>query len=319
MTRYALVTDVGGTHIRVALVDDSGRLTNRHSSLTLASRGRDDLLGRLLNALESVAAKAPPDSLVGVGLAVAGPTDPETGIMFSPPNIPDWDGFSPVSAVEERLSLKVRIANDASLAALAEHAYGAGRGSRDMIYLTLSTGIGGGIVVGGRLYSGNRGFAGEMGHITIDPDGPRCNCGNFGCLEAMASGTAVARMARERLTMGDRSILSDKLGPAEEADDARKVAEAAASEDRLARDIMGQVARNLGIGIASLANAFAPEVIVLGGGMSGSFEMLILGIAEEMDRRLMGPQRGLVRVVKSELGADAGLFGAAALVFDSTP
>ena len=315
MTRYALVADVGGTQMRAALVDSDGEVTHKRASLTLANRGRQDILERLLASLEGLASVAPPGSLVGVGLAIAGPTDPETGTVYSPPHIPCWDGYSPVAAVEERLSLKTFVANDATLAALAEHTYGAGRGRRHMVYLTLSTGIGGGIIVDGNLYTGNRGFAGEVGHITIDPDGPLCHCGNNGCLEALASGTAVARMARKRLDAGEASALTRHLEDEGGDVDARAVAEAAASGDGVAQEIMAEAGAYLGIGIAGLVNAFAPEIVVVGGGMSEGLDLMLPGIGREMERRTMGHQRGLVPVVKARLGDNVSLLGAAALVF----
>ena len=315
MRQYALTADLGGTQIRVALVDRDGGIPNRYAAPTLAHLGRDEVVNRLVAALERVASVARPESLVGIGVSLAGPTDPETGVMYNPPNLPGWDGFSLKPVLEDRLSLRASLANDATLAALGEHVYGAWRGYSHLVYMTISTGIGGGIIVDGKLYTGHRGFAGEVGHITIDRNGPQCNCGNVGCLEALASGTAVARMAQERLAGGAASLLPEMAGGDPKQVDARMVAEAAASGDALAQAIMGEVATSLGIGIVSLLHAFDPEVIVIGGGMSASLDLLLPGIAREIESHAMVQQRGKMPVVRSELGDNAGLLGAAALAF----
>ena len=227
MTQYALVADLGGTQLRVALVNRDGNVTNRSAIPTLAHQGRDDVMGRFVAALQQTASAVVRASLVGIGISQAGPTNSETGMMYNPPNLPGWDGFSPKPILEERLSLTSSHANDATLGAMAEYAYGAGRGTKHMIYMTVSTGIGGGIMVDGRLYTGARGFAGELGHITIDLNGPSCPCGSIGCLEMLASGTAVARIAQERLAAGEPSILLESADGVMEQVDAPKVADAA--------------------------------------------------------------------------------------------
>ena len=316
MPEYALAADLGGTLIRVALVGRDGHLFQRHEIPTMAHLGRDDVLERFVAALEQVASRAESSALVGVGVSVASPTYPKTGTMYNPPNLPGWDGVSLRPVLEERLSHRTSVANDASLAAVAEHVYGAGRGYSHLVYMTLSTGIGGGIIIDGRLYTGDRGFAGELGHITIDRNGPVCGCGNVGCLEALASGMAVARMAMDRLASGEPSVLRERAGGKLESVDARMVAEAAVAGDDLARGIMGEVATNLGIGMVSLLHAFDPEIIVLGGGMSDSLELLLPGIELEIECHAMAHQRDRVPVIKSELGDDVSLLGAAALAFD---
>ena len=316
MTQHALAADLGATQIRVALVNQAGQVSHRQAAATLAHQGRDKVLSRFVHLLEQVASSAKSATPVGIGVSLASPTDPDTGVMYNPPNLPGWDGFSLKPVLEEKFSLKASLANDATLAALAEHVYGAGRGYKHMIYMTLSTGIGGGIIMDGRLYTGDRGFAGEVGHVTIDRSGPPCNCGNTGCLETLASGTAVARMARERLEAGEDSVLLEQGGQPDKVD-AQMVAEAAISGDRLAQSIMRQVASNLGIGIVSLLHAFDPEIIVVGGGMSSSLQLLLPGIAQEIGRRAMVHQRDRVPVVKSELGDDVSLLGAAALAFET--
>ncbi len=317
MVEYALVADIGGTNMRVALVDGEGRVSHRTSTPTLVRQGRDEVMERLVGELGAIMSSAEGCAVVGLGLSLAGPTDPETGVMYNPPNLPGFDGYSPLPVLKERLALDVSAANDATLAALAEQAYGAGRGFRHILYLTLSTGIGGGVVIGGKPYTGHRGFAGEVGHITIDRNGPRCNCGNIGCLEALASGTAVARMARERLASGGASSLHEASRGNLDEVDARMVAQAALAGDALSSAIMDEVSTCLGIGIVGLIHTFDPDVIVLGGGMSESLELLMPGIAREVRSHVMAHQRDGVPIVRAGLGDDASLIGAGALAFEA--
>ena len=180
MTEYALVADVGGTRTRVALVDATGAIVVRHSAETLAREGREAVMNRLAEALEHVASERRTE-IKGVGLSLASPVEPGTGVMYNPPNLgPEWHLFTPIPILRERLSLPVYAENDATLGALGEHAFGAGRGCDNMVYMTVSTGIGGGVIIGGNLYTGTNGFGGEIGHMTIDQNGPLDNCGNVG-------------------------------------------------------------------------------------------------------------------------------------------
>jgi glucokinase len=319
---HMLAADVGGTTTRTALVDREGTVSHRRAFPTEARAGREQSTERLLSSLEQIIELAGPNPPIGVGVSVAGATDPETGVLFGPPNLPGWDGYSLKPALEQGLSMNVSIANDGNLAALAELLYGAGRGLKNVIYMTVSTGIGGGIIIDGEPYGGARGFAGELGHIIIDRNGAVCNCGNSGCLEALCSGTAVARIARERLKGGESSMLLGMAGGEVEKVDAPAVAAAARAGDRLAATIMDEVSTNLGIGLVSIINAFDPDIIVVGGGMSQNLEMMMPRIVEQIDRHATGRRLGRVPVVRAELKDDASLVGAAALAFsrhDQTP
>jgi glucokinase len=253
-----------------------------------------------------------------IGVSVAGPTDPETGAMYKPPNLPGWHGFSLKPVLSERFGIGVSVANDANLAALAEHRYGAGRGYAHMVYLTISTGIGGGIVIDGRLYVGSQGLAGEIGHMTIDREGPACSCGNVGCLEMLGSGTAVARMARERLASGAASVVLEKAGGDFAGVRASMVTEAARAGDRMAREIIEEVSTNLGIGIVGVIHALDPDVIVLGGGMTRELDLFLPGINEVLQKRAIRLPEGRSLIAKGQLGDDGGLLGAAAMALEAS-
>ena len=315
MTEYALVADVGGTRTRVALVDATGAIVVRHSAETLAREGREAVMNRLAEALEHVASERRTE-IKGVGLSLASPVEPGTGVMYNPPNLgPEWHLFTPIPILRERLSLPVYAENDATLGALGEHAFGAGRGCDNMVYMTVSTGIGGGVIIGGNLYTGTNGFGGEIGHMTIDQNGPLDNCGNVGCLEALASGTALARMAQERIGAGESSVMLEFAGGNIEAVDARIVVQAAQQDDALAQSLMQEVGRSLASGIITLMHIFDPQLIVIGGGLGQNLDMFMPTIEPEVNRRAMAHFQGAVPVAKSQLGDDVSLLGAAALVF----
>ena len=315
MTEYALVADVGGTRTRVALVDATGAIVVRHSAETLAREGRAAVMNRLADALEHVASERRTE-IKGVGLSLASPVEPGTGVMYNPPNLgPEWHLFTPIPMLRERLSLPVYAENDATLGALGEHAFGAGRGCDNMVYMTVSTGIGGGVIIGGNLYTGTNGFGAEIGHMTIDQNGPLDNCGNVGCLEALASGTALARMAQERIGAGESSVMLGFAGGDIAAVDARIVVQAAQQDDALAQSLMQEVGRSLASGIITLMHIFDPQLIVIGGGLGQNLEMFMPTIEPEVKRRAMAHFQGAVPVAKSQLGDDVSLLGAAALVF----
>jgi len=304
--------------MRTAVVDEDGGIVNRSSLPTDAQQGKDDVVARLLGALRDTLSAVDGRQVMGIGVSVAGPTDPETGMMYHPPNLPGWHGFSVKQALSEQFGLPVSVANDASLAALAEHRYGAGRGYAHMVYLTISTGIGGGIIVDGELYEGAQGLAGEIGHMTIDRCGPQCTCGNVGCLEMLASGTAVARMARERLQSGDASVVLDSAGGDIERIDAAMVTRAARAGDEMAVRIVDEVARNLGIGIVGVVHALDPGVIVLGGGMTRELDLFMPGIDGVLQARAIRLPEDRPLIVPAQLGEDGGLLGAAAMAFEAS-
>jgi glucokinase len=301
--------------MRAALVDRESRIAHPERTSTDAKAGRDAVLPRFLDLLKRVESKAGDDGICGVGVCMPGPIDPVSGVLYNPPNLPGWDGFSLKSWLQEQFDYPVAVGNDANLAALAEHRYGAGRGHDNVVYLTLSTGVGGGLILDGKMYVGGKGYAAEIGHMTIDQHGPVAPNGVVGSLEYLASGTAVGRIARERLAQGEESALRDLCGGDVEKVDAAMVSEAARAGDALAKSVMDGVAHSLGTGIVNVLHIFDPDVIVLGGGLSNSLDLLTPGIERQIDTHAMANFRGRRPIVKSALGDDAGLLGAAALVF----
>lgn len=308
----AVAVDLGGTRFRVAIVDRRGRLVERVSHPTEAADGRDAVIARVLDAVRTTVTAARVRRPAGLGVGVPGPVNPWTGVVASAPNLPGWRDVPFKQILEAALDLPVHVGNDANLAALGEHAYGAGRGDDDLIYLTVSTGIGGGIIADGRLVLGTAGLAGEPGHMTILPDGPACNCGNHGCLEVLASGTAIGREARRRIAAGEATALAQQ--PIDTVD-AAAVARAAQAGDPLAADVFGAAMAYLGIGVASLFHLFNPRSVIIGGGVANAGDLLFLPVREAVRRRCMPAYRHDTRIVPAKLGDDVGLLGAAALAF----
>ncbi|MEN8613952.1 ROK family protein [Dehalogenimonas sp. THU2] len=304
-----LVADLGGTKVLAGTVGPDGCLRHRVKRESEGAGSLDAILGRLCGALDEVlgAAAEPP---VAVALAVAGAIDLKRGVVTNSPNLTATNHTSLRDMLAERYHLPAVMINDASSAALAEHRLGAGRGTRHMIFLTVSTGVGGGIIIDGKLYQGADGSAGEFGHTTIDMNGPPDTCGSFGCLEQNASGTAIAREATRLLSEGRRSSLG-RILLENDVLTAEDVAGAASDGDDLAREVFNEAMRRLGIGVANIVNIFNPEMIVIGGGVSQTGDMLFEPVRRFVAEHAFKLPAGRVKIVPAALGVEAGAIGAA--------
>ncbi|MCL4466344.1 MAG: ROK family protein [Chloroflexi bacterium] len=306
--------DLGGTRFRVGLFRTDGKMIRRQGWATEAAAGPHAVIDRLATAVRETCAREGLARVVGVGLGSPGPLDPWRGVVLETPNMPGWHNVPLKEEMETRLGLPVHVNNDANLAALGESSYGAATGLRDVVYFTVSTGIGGGVLVDGKLLLGAHGLAAELGHTIILPEGPLCGCGHRGCLESVASGTAIAREARLRLARGDPSSL---LGMSQEdlaTVDAEMVARAAAAGDPLAGEVFDTAAGFLGLGVVNALHTFDPEIVVIGGGVSLAGDLLFRPVRRVVSERAMVPYRDRAPIVPAALGDDAGLYGAAALV-----
>ena len=311
-----IAMDLGGSWVRVAVVDLAGRVVWRERRPTGSREGRDAVVRNVDAALEKGISRAAGMSVVGVGLGLAGPVDPETGIMYRPPNIPDLDGVSFKALWQGRLEWPVVTGNDATLAALGEYVYGASAGANTLVYITISTGIGAGIVIDGRPLWGAHGMAGEVGHMTIDWNGVPCKCGGSGCFEELASGSGIARMTRERLPGVPESLIAEASGGDPDRATGAVVFDAARRGDPLARDILDGVSRALGAGLVNVLHILDPDVIVAGGGVTQSWEYLRPAVEDYVRGHAMPHVRRLgYRLEVSRLGDDVALLGAAALAW----
>ena len=301
--------DLGGTQLRVAVADARGRIRAVIRRPTLAEQGPHRVMERIAAAVADALVQARVDRrrVRALGIGLPGPVDPANGLVHSPANLPGWVDV-PLNASLTRLTgIPSYLHHDAHLAAFAELQRGAARGVRDLVYVTVSTGIGAGLVLDGALYAGARGSAGEVGHIVIQPDGPRCNCGNRGCVEALASGTAIAREAREGVRRGARTRLRRIPPPGATAADVDRAARAG---DAFARRVLADAGTALGIGLGTLVNLLNPEMIVIGGSVMKSGRVLTEPMRAALARSSFASARQGLRIVRPRLGADVGLVGA---------
>ncbi len=315
MPNHALAIDLGGTKIAVAVVREDGTVIAHATRPTEAMKGGDWVLNRIKEAaLEALdASSLPPHALVGVGLGTPGVVDATTGTMLSEAvNIPDWKGRNLKAELERVLHLPAFVDNDANVAALGEWVFGAGKGARHLVYLTIGTGVGGAILLNGTLWRGANFSAGELGHVPVNPDGPRCGCGGYGCVEMFVSGPAIAQRAREFIQRGVKSVLAD-ISPDELT--AEQVAIAAQRGDALAQFLLAEAGKFLGIALAGVVNLLNPERIIVGGGVAQAGEWLLEPVRWEVRRRALPTATEKLQIVPAALGTKAGILGAAALVF----
>lgn len=311
--RWIVGVDLGGTNLRAALLSEELRIEHRLKQPTDRHAGGEAIVSRLASLVKALCARRnlAVRDLVGVGIATPGPLDVGRGVVTSAPNFPDWRDLPLKRLACDALGVEVTLENDANAAALGEFWIGAGRGARSLVFLGLGTGVGGGIVLDGRIVRGAHGLGGELGHILLDPGGPTCGCGNRGCLETLASATAVVRMTEEALGSNPSSCLRGRTDL-----ETKDVCEAARRGDSLALSVMDRMAYFLGLGIVSLIHTLDPEVVVVGGGVAESADLFLDRVRAMVDERVFPAARGRVRIVRAVLGDDAGITGVACQVLE---
>jgi glucokinase len=334
---FAIGVDLGGTNLRIAAVDEQGQLLEKVTTGTQVKRGRDAVIVEMTSAIQELATKFKGKSqLMGVGIGVPGIIDKRTGMLRDSPNLPGWDDYPVRDEIERRLKTPVVLENDANAAALGENWLGAAKDMDDMCMVTLGTGVGGGIVLGGRIWHGMTGMAGELGHVTIDPNGPKCNCGNHGCVEVFASATGVVRMAREAIATGNAPELERISKTSDVEFSAKAVHNLALQGDKPAQVIFEKVGWALGILMANMVNALNLHMYVIGGGVSAAWPSFSPTLFDEVFKRCMVyaatapdnirgarvgasaelrplPSGKKTIITRALLGSDAGLYGAARL------
>ena len=307
-----LAVDLGGTNVRAAAVSATGQILARRQALTRPAAGLAQVLERIAETVDGAAREAGLSAATPVGIAMPGTVNPYTGMLGLAPNL-DWHDVPIRRLLQERLQRPVAVANDVNAGALGEWRYGAGRGTRDFIYIACGTGVGGGVIVDGRLLLGKDGLAVEAGHMVVAIDGPRCHCGGRGCLEAFAGGWAIEQTAQDLLDRGMPSVLPELMADRGEGLSGALINYAAAQDDGLALEVLSRAGRALGFAVASLIHLFNPEVVAIGGGVITAGQFFIAPMHEAIGEQLIPQYRDGLRVVTSELGQDAGLLGAAVL------
>jgi glucokinase len=326
MLSYAVGVDLGGTNLRIAAVDERGQLLEKLTLGTQVARGRDFVIDEMTQAIRQLMQRFQNQNrLRGVGIGIPGIIDMATGMLRESPNLPGWSEFPVHAEIERRLGIPVILENDANAAALGEHWLGAAKDYPSMGMVTLGTGVGGGLVLDGKIWHGMSGMAGELGHINVEPEGHACGCGSRGCLEQYASATAVVRMAREAIVAGK----SRELARTAEGDDrefnSRKVYQLAVQGDPAAKEIFERVGRALGMALADVVNLLNLPIYVIGGGVASAWEAFAPSMMEEVRQRSFVYAATLSQgshttkekpgtvITRALLGSDAGLFGAARL------
>ncbi|HEY6253065.1 MAG TPA: ROK family protein [Candidatus Angelobacter sp.] len=340
MNSFAIGVDLGGTNLRIAAVDTAGRVLEKISTDAEVARGRDYVLDEMCNNVRDLAAKlGGVGHLAGIGIGVPGIIDKQTGLVHESPNLPGWRDYPVRDEIERRLRTNVILENDANVAALGEKWLGTASQVDDMCMLTLGTGVGGGLVLQGKIWHGMTGMAGELGHTTVDPDGVKCGCGNQGCLEQYASATAVKRMALEAIAQGEAPELATAMNRDPEFS-AKAIHQMAVQGDEPARRIFRTVGQSLGLALANAINIFNLPMYVIGGGVANAWDAFAPAMLDEIRKRSFvytatAPSLETIRIEKisndgahsrqgtvitrASLGSDAGLFGAARLPMITTP
>ncbi|MCM3703962.1 ROK family protein [Paenibacillus macerans] len=313
--QYVVGIDLGGTKIAAALFDPAGAIISREQMETSGARTAEEVVQRMVSMIRTVSAGYP---LAGVGLASPGAVDSREGIALNGTNLPEWNHVPLKKWMEKDLGVEVKVVNDANAAAWCEYVHGAGKGAENMVYITFSTGVGAGIVLDGKLLLGSRSFAGELGHTVIDPNGAPCSCGNRGCWETFASGTAIRDYALS--LMRERESLIRTLAEGQgEAVSAKHVFEAQKQGDAVAIDVIRRAVHYMGLGLANVIHTFNPDRIVIGGGVSRAGDQLFPALRAETERFVMAPYRQSYTLVPAGLNDDVGLIGAAALFHTNPP
>jgi len=316
--RYVVGIDLGGTNIVVGTVaEDGSELAGLVSEPTMAEQGSDAVVARIVKLAKASLKQAGKRDVVGVGVGSPGPLDTAKGLVLLTPNL-GWTNFPLRDRVAGALNLPATLDNDANCAIFGEWWRGAARGANHVVGLTIGTGIGGGVVLHGEIYHGASDIAGELGHMTVDLTGRRCKCGNYGCLEAYASGPAIAARAVEGVEAGADTTLPDYVHGDLSKITAQVVYEAAHDGDSYAREVVHDTAKMLGAGVANIINIFNPEVVVICGGVTLAGDRLFVPLRAEVKRRAFKPAANACRIVPGELTGTAGVYGAAAVFMRRT-
>lgn len=309
MKKYVIGVDLGGTKISTAISTIEGNILANVVLPTKAEEGETAVLGRIVQSIDEVivGSSTSIDEIEAIGIGSPGPLDAKKGIIITTPNLPFKD-YNLVQPLKEKYNIPVYLDNDANAAAIGEYMFGAGKGKDNIVYFTVSTGVGGGAVLDGKVYRGHTSNALEIGHTTVDPNGPRCNCGNLGCLEAISSGTAIARKGKEAVSTNVETSLKKY-----DTVTSYEVFKEAEAGDEVAKDIIDNALTYLGIGVANAIATFDPEMIIIGGGVSKAGDIVFNTVKKVVNKRCFKSMAESCEIVPAGLGSDAGVVGAVAL------
>ncbi|MEW6619426.1 MAG: ROK family protein [bacterium] len=310
---YVIAVDLGGTNIRAAVVDQTGKIIEKKDTATKVSEGHEVVIQQMKELIQDVIKEVSFQQIVGIGIGSPGPLDTKTGVIIDTPNL-GWKNVALKETIEEEFHLPTYVDNDGNLAALGEKWLGAGKEVENLVCLTLGTGIGGGIIINGEIFHGSNDAAGEVGHIIVEPNGLRCGCGNYGCMEAYASGQGITKRTTYAIKQGTTTIISELVQNQLERITPLVVYQAAIKGDEVANYILKETGRYLGIGIVSIVNVLNPQLVVIGGKVAQIGDLLLQYVKEEVTKRTYLEPCKRISIVLAQRGDDAGLIGAAKMV-----
>ncbi len=316
MNRHVVGIDIGGTKLATVVADENANILYKTRRLTHAEKGPDYAIQLLLDMVNETIAAAglKRQEISAIGVSCGGPVDTNTGIVYSPPNLPGWDALPLKDVLVAEFEMPVTIENDANASALAEWRFGGGRGYQNLLYITMSTGIGGGLVLNGKIYHGANDSAGEVGHQILLPGGPPCGCGKRGCLEALCSGPAIARRAKKALQTHPHTTLLTLVDGNIDAIKSEHVFEAAQTGDAVALQLVQETAYYMGWGIANLVNILNPDIILIGTIAIAAGDLLLQPLRKTVRQMAMTRPAEIVKIQPAQLGETLGDLAAVALV-----
>ena len=311
-TKYAIGVDLGGTKISAGLIDVNGIIVNKVKLPTEAYKGANHVINTIIKSIELVCdgTKVHLNDVCGAAIGSPGPMDSKKGIVFFAPNLPGWKNIRLRDAVQKEFKFPVYIDNDANLAAYGEHWIGTGKGTGYFMFITLGTGVGGGLIFGNEIYHGAADSAAEIGHVSVFPDGRKCNCGNYGCIERYSSATGIIISAKEEIKNKKSKTVLSKINNFSSED----VYKSALKKDKVSIKILNEAGKYLGIVLSNTVNLLNLDMIAIGGNVAEAGHFIMDTIRDEIKKRSLYPSKK-VKVVKAKIGVDAGIVGAARLVF----
>lgn len=312
MSRYAIGVDLGGTNISIALIDFKGVIKNKVKISTQSDRHAQFIVKTIVENIRLVLKDLPRRQLLGIGVGAAGQIDHDGGMVLFSPNL-RWHNVPIVREIKKKFNVPVSIDNDANVAAYGEYLFGAGQGSHHIVCVTLGTGVGGGIIAYGKIYRGAAGSAGEIGHIKVEMNGRKCNCGSHGCLEAYVGAPHITNRVIEKIKGGRQSIMVRLVSGNLSKITPKILEEAALYHDKLALDIWQETGNYLGTGLASLINVLNPEKVILGGGVANAGKLIFEPMLKAIKEKALAVSYQDTKVVRAKLGEDAGVVGASML------
>ena len=312
MNKYSIGIDIGGTNITVALVTKKGKIVRKIKFPTKVEEGKTKIIKRIVKALDEVTKGLQSKSIEGIGIGVAGDIDQKRGIVRFSPNL-FWKNVPIARLINKKFKVKVVVDNDANAAAWGTYILETKRKAKNLICITLGTGVGGGLILNGRIYHGASGSAGEIGHITVNTQGQKCNCGNYGCLETYVGSAYIVRKAIKEIKKGERSLIKKLAGGNLQSITSQTIQAAALKGDKLARRIWKEAGEYLGIALSGVINLLNPGVIVFGGGVAKAEELIFQPMKKEIRKRAFRVPFEKVKFTRTKFGADLGVIGASLL------